>query len=216
MAVRSHALRWSGGSALPGHTEGDYTVYGDLVAGLDQTPAAAERAGLWHCVRHLRRAKVPAVLYLDNFALVLRLRRGLERGLWSGSNPDMPSRKLPAADSRHTTAVRALNAKADARTGAARILEAGALRDGALIRVDALRRGLEIDRPRAGRPPTGAEAEVEAGAEADAVAVVTRVHAMTPDVAEASTADSMSATWEALHRQSECHWQVPNVHVVVM
>ena len=109
MAVRSHALRWSGGSALPGHTEGDYTVYGDLVAGLDQTPAAAERAGLWHCVRHLRRAKVPAVLYLDNFALVLRLRRGLERGLWSGSNPDMPSRKLPVGTSRSFGCLRMAN-----------------------------------------------------------------------------------------------------------
>ncbi|CAE7549074.1 pol, partial [Symbiodinium necroappetens] len=121
-------------------TEGDYTVYGDLVAGLDQTPAAAERAGLWHCVRHLRRAQVPAVLYLDNFALVLRLRRGLERDLWAGSNPGywhaisqivsrdlkvfwVPShgkqRAWQADDFRHTTAVRALNAQADTRCSAA-------------------------------------------------------------------------------------------------
>ena len=113
------------------------TVFGGLVAGMDQTPHAAERAGLWQFLRHLHCADVPAALYLDNWALVLRLRRGLSLDNWSGSNPSfwqavagMIRRDLVVAwvpshgkkqatwqalDPSLTARVRALNAAADAR-----------------------------------------------------------------------------------------------------
>ena len=65
----------------------DFTVLGGLVAGFDQTPAAAERAALWQLLCHLRRANVTAYVFLDNRALVLRLQRGLARESWEGANP---------------------------------------------------------------------------------------------------------------------------------
>ncbi|CAE7366489.1 unnamed protein product, partial [Symbiodinium sp. KB8] len=116
------------------------TVFGGLVAGMDQSPHAAERAGLWQFLRHLHHADVPATLYLDNFALVLRLRRGLSLGIWSGSNPAfwhavsrtirrnlvvawVPSHgkqaKWQALEPSQTALVRALNAAADARCSSA-------------------------------------------------------------------------------------------------
>ena len=131
-------LEWWQRAAWAVAFEGDHsrTVFGGLVAGLDQSPHAAERAGLWQFLRHLRYADVPATLYLDNYALVLRLRRGLRHDKWSGSNPAfwqavaqvirrdlvaawVPSHgkqaKWQALEPQHTARVRALNAAADAR-----------------------------------------------------------------------------------------------------
>ena len=112
-------------------------VVGGLVSTFEQTAAAAERQALWRLLLHLRRVNVPACVFIDNKALVLRLQRGLQA--WAGSNPGfwtavadaarrdlqvcwVPShgkqRQWQADLAAHTSVARALNAAADARCNA--------------------------------------------------------------------------------------------------
>ena len=111
-------------------------VVGGLVTTFEQTPAAAEREALWRLLLHLRRADVPACVFFDNQALVLRLHRGLRDESWEGSNPafwtavsstarrDLQVHWVPshgkqlrwrAENPEHTAVARALNREADAR-----------------------------------------------------------------------------------------------------
>eukprot|EP00439_Symbiodinium_sp_Y106_P041875 s6746_g5.t1 len=114
-------------------------VVGGLVSSFEQTAAAAERQALWRLLLHLRRVNVPACVFIDNKALVLRLQRGLRHEAWAGSNPGfwtavadaarrdlqvcwVPShgkqRQWQADPAAHTSVARALNEAADARCNA--------------------------------------------------------------------------------------------------
>ena len=55
--------------ALAVATANGQVVVGGLVTSFEQTPAAAEREALWRLLLHLRRADVPACVFLDNKAL---------------------------------------------------------------------------------------------------------------------------------------------------
>ncbi|CAE7223538.1 unnamed protein product [Symbiodinium sp. CCMP2456] len=122
--------------AIAAATSNGSVVVGGLVSTFEQTPAAAEREALWQLLRHLRHADVPACVFLDNKALVLRLRRGLHACSWAGSNPgfwtavadvvreDLQVQWVPshgkqlrwqADNPAHTALARTLNGEADAR-----------------------------------------------------------------------------------------------------
>eukprot|EP00439_Symbiodinium_sp_Y106_P072455 s897_g13.t1 len=125
--------------ALAVATANGRVVVGGLVTSFEQTPAAAEREALWRLLLHLRRADVPACVFLDNKALVLRLQRGLRDEAWEGSNPafwtavsstarrDLQAHWIPshgkqprwqAENPEHTALARALNREADVRCSA--------------------------------------------------------------------------------------------------